>query len=116
MIRILKYFKWHYWVIVALIVGIVVAQVQIDLILPEYMGEIVKLVTSYGTQEEIWQAGWKMILCAAGGFLCTVAASFLTARLAAGFSQILRKKVFDKVESFSLEEISTFSTASLITR
>lgn len=117
MLRILKYFKWYYWVMTAFIVGIVFGQVQLDLILPEYMAEIVDLITTPGsTIDEIWQVGWKMLVISFGSLVCTIVASFLAARLASGFSQILRKKVFDKVESFSLQEISTFSTASLITR
>ena len=36
--------------------------------------------------------------------------------MAAGFAELLRDKVFRKVESFSMNEINKFSTASLITR
>jgi ATP-binding cassette subfamily B protein len=46
----------------------------------------------------------------------TVAVGYLSARVAAGLSRNLRKKVFDKVEGFSNAEFDKFSTASLITR
>lgn len=41
---------------------------------------------------------------------------FLAARIAASFSKRLRSQLFEKVDSFSMEEINRFSTASLITR
>ena len=48
--------------------------------------------------------------------LCAMAAAYLAARTATGTARDLRKDVFEKVESFSNEEFSKFSTASLITR
>ncbi|HOO28353.1 MAG TPA: ABC transporter ATP-binding protein, partial [Lachnospiraceae bacterium] len=65
---------------------------------------------------EIWAAGSRMLLCAAGSFAAAAAVGFLAARLAASFSQRIRSLLFSKVDSFSMEEISRFSTASLITR
>lgn len=117
MIRILKNFKWYYWLMLALMIGIIVGQVQFDLVLPDYMSEIVSLVTTPGSaMSEIWRVGLIMIGCAFGSMVCTVLASFIAARMAAGFAELLRSKVFRKVESFSMNEINQFSTASLITR
>lgn len=117
MIKILKYFKWYYWLIALAIVGVVVGQVQLDLLLPELMADIVAAATTPGsTVDAIWDAGLKMLACSLGSVLCTILASFLASRLAAGFSQILRGKIFEKVESFSMAEMNSFSTASLITR
>ena len=65
---------------------------------------------------ELWRVGLIMIACAFGSLVCTVLASFIAARMAAGFAELLRDKVFRKVESFSMNEINKFSTASLITR
>lgn len=117
MIKVLKYFKWYYWLIALAIVGVVVGQVQLDLLLPELMADIVAAATTPGsTVDAIWDAGLKMLACSLGSILCTILASFLASRLAAGFSQILRGKIFEKVESFSMAEMNSFSTASLITR
>ena len=117
MIRILKNFKWYYWLMLALMLLIIVGQVQLDLIVPEYMSQIVSLVTTPGSEmSEIWRVGLIMIACAFGSLVCTVLASFIAARMAAGFAELLRDKVFRKVESFSMNEINKFSTASLITR
>lgn len=48
--------------------------------------------------------------------LCAVGSSFLASRTATGACRNMRKDVFARVESFSSEEFSRFSTASLITR
>ncbi len=50
------------------------------------------------------------------GSLCAVGSSFLSSRTATGACRNIRADVFKRVESFSSEEFSRFSTASLITR
>ncbi len=52
-------------------------------------------------------------LCAS---LAAMASSFLAARTATGACRNMRDDIFTRVESFSSEEFSKFSTASLITR
>ena len=51
--------------------------------------------------------------CSSG---CTIAAMFMSSKIAAYFSKVLRSKVFNKVERYSLAEFDKFSTASLVTR
>ena len=51
--------------------------------------------------------------CSSG---CTIAAMFMSSKIAAYFSKVLRSKVFKKVEGYSLAEFDKFSTASLVTR
>ena len=57
-----------------------------------------------------------MLLVTLLGTICTIGSSFLSAKVGIGFSRDLRKKVFEKVESFSLTEVNEIGTASLITR
>lgn len=64
----------------------------------------------------IWHTGLLMLLLSLLSAASTVAVGYLSARTAAGLSRNLRKKVFNKVESFSNAEFDKFSTASLITR
>ena len=117
MISLFKNYKWQYWVITIVMAVVIFFRVEFDLALPEYMAEIISFITMHGsTMSQVWSAGLKMVGIAFGSLACTVIATFLAARIASGFGAILRKKVFDKVESFSMEEINKFSTASLITR
>ncbi|MBR2372577.1 MAG: ABC transporter ATP-binding protein [Clostridia bacterium] len=117
MISILKNYKWQYWLMTLVMAVVIFFRVEFDLALPEYMSEIISLITIPGsTMSQVWSVGLKMVGISLASLLCTAVATFLSARIASGFGAILRKKVFDKVESFSLEEINKFSTASLITR
>lgn len=95
----------------------IVTQVWLDLKLPDYMSEITRLVQTPGSQiSAIWTAGGFMLLCTLGSVMAAIIVGFIAARVAASFSQRLRSLLFGKVASFSMEEISRFSTSSLITR
>ena len=117
MFRILKRLKAAEWLQAAISLVFIVAQVWLDLKLPDYMSEITRLSQMPGSAvSEIWLAGGKMLLCALGSVISAVIVGFFAARIAASFSQRLRSQLFSKVDSFSMEEINRFSTDSLITR
>ena len=117
MIRIFRHLRTKEWCFVILSVLFIVAQVWLDLRLPEYMTEITALVQTEGSEmAEIYSAGGKMLLCALGSLITSVVVGFFAAQVAANLSRRLRREIFEKVESFSMEKISGFSTDSLITR
>lgn len=117
MFKLLRYLKLREWLYFLVSLVFIVAQVFLDLKLPDYMSRITTLVeTSGSAMGDIWRAGGMMLLCSLGSLASSVAVCFLASRIAASFSKRLRAAMFDKVESFSLEEINAFSTASLITR
>ena len=118
MFRVLKLLKVREWIFALLAVGLIVLQVWLDLTMPDYMATITKLAVtgSSANMGELWKNGAFMLACALGSALSAVAVGFFVARIAAAVSFRLRAQVFDKVESFSMEEINRFSTASLITR
>lgn len=117
MIKIFKYLKSREWMLILASLIFIVAQVWLDLRLPDYMSEITKLTqTPESAMQDIWLAGGKMLLCALGSLVSSVTVGFFAAQIAARFSKRLRGLVFNKVEDFSMEEINRFSTASLITR
>lgn len=64
----------------------------------------------------IIKTGLFMLLIALGGAAATVGVGYISARIAAGVAQRIRRDVFKKVESFSNNEFDKFSTSSLITR
>lgn len=117
MTKMLKRLNGREWLMFAASLVFIVAQVWLDLEIPGHMSEITKLVQTPGSEmAEIWSVGGIMLLCALGSLAASVVVGFISARIAAGFSQRLRSDLFNKVDSFSMEEISRFSTASLITR
>lgn len=115
--RILKYLSKKEWAFIGISLVFIVAQVWLDLKLPDYMSTITMLVQTKGSaMREILSAGGSMLACALGSLAASVAVAVLAAKTAANFSARLRELLFGKVQSFSMEEISGFSTASLITR
>lgn len=95
----------------------IVAQVWLDLRLPDYMSEITRLVETPGSaMNEVLTAGAKMLGCAAGSLGCAMIVAVISAHIGINFSAELREKLFRRVQDFSMEEIADFSIASLITR
>jgi len=116
-LKIFKTMKKRDWLLILIAVVFIVAQVWLDLKMPDYMQRITMLVQTEGSEmHDILVAGGKMLICALGSLIASVAVAVLAARIASDFGADLRQKLFNKVQSFSMEEIGRFSTASLITR
>jgi len=64
----------------------------------------------------MWHIGSIMLALAFAGALASVTVGLISARIAAGLGRDLRRRQFERVESFSSAEFDKFSTASLITR
>ncbi|MEK3657969.1 ABC transporter ATP-binding protein [Paenibacillus sp. FSL F4-0236] len=117
MLKLLKNLEPKEWFLFGISLMFIIAQVWLDLELPDYMSDITRLIQTPGSEmNEILVAGGWMLLCALGSLATSVVVAGIAARIAADLSARLRSKLFDKVQSFSMEEISNFSTASLITR
>ena len=116
MLKLLKYFKPIEWLMIFLIVGLVVLQVELTLTIPEYLEDIIALIGQSATSGEIWKVGGIMIGLAACEVVVIIAINYLTSHVGAGLARTIRRKVFGQVEDFSMQEISKFSTSSLITR
>lgn len=117
MLKILKYIKPKEWAMVAVGFLFIVLQVGLDLLLPDFMSKITTLVQTPGsTMGAVMATGGKMLLCALGSVASAIVIGYLAARIAAGFGRRLRSMMFEKVDSFSMEEMNRFSTSSLITR
>lgn len=117
MFKMLKNLTWKEWLMATVSVVFIVAQVWLDLKLPEYMSQITSLLTTGSdNMSEIWKNGGFMIACAVGSALMSVVVGFFAARIAAKLGLIIRGKVYSKIQKFSKSEMKHFSTASLITR
>ncbi len=117
MIKLLRYMKGREWLFFLVSLVFIVSQVWLDLKLPDYMSQITTLVETKGSaMADIWASGGMMLLCSLGSLVSSVIVCYFASSIAASFSRRLRAAMFDKVESFSMEEINAFSTASLITR
>ena len=116
MAHLLKYLRTKDWLFALFSVGFIVMQVWLEIKVPDYTKEISIILTGGGSMRDIWINGGWMIACAFGSVACSVITSWFVAQIAANFSARLRDAIYCKVQTFSLEEVNKFSTASLITR
>lgn len=117
MIKLFRYLRKKDWLFVCISLCFIVFQVWLDLRLPDYMAEITRLIqTPDSALSSVVWAGMKMLACALLSMAAMFVVGYFVAQVAAGLSKRLREAVYDKVISFSMEEMGKFSTASLITR
>ncbi len=117
MFKLMKNFEKKDYLLIILVIFLIIAQVWLDLKMPDYMSEITMLVKTEGSKmSDILYNGGLMILCSFGSLISTIISGYFLALLASGFSSKLREKIFYKVENLSIDKIKQFETSSLITR
>ncbi len=118
MIKLLKNFKFKDWLIVLMCILLTYINVQLELKIPDYMSEITTLIQTNSStmSHDILVQGMWMTLFAFGSFICAGISIYFASKLSSSFSLNVRSKIFNKVESFGIEEMKKFSTPSLITR
>ncbi len=115
MIKLFRFLK-IYRITIAFVFVLVFLQSLANLYLPTLMADIVDKGIVKNDTAYILRVGGVMLLVTVGGTICSVIASFYSARIATGFGRLIRRKIFTHVENFSLHEFDTVGTASLITR
>ncbi len=95
---------------------VIYLQVMANLQLPNYMAQIINEGILAEDMNRIYAYGGAMLLITFGGSLAAITTGYLVARIASGFTRDIRKKVFERVESFSAGDINKFSVSSLLTR
>jgi ATP-binding cassette subfamily B protein len=104
-----------------LIGGVIIAQVYLNLLLPDYMGKIQTIIQNKSSGDAsreidvLIQGGW-MILISFGVISLAMTQNYLGAILSAYTGRELRRQVFSKVNSFELADFDKFGTSTLITR
>ncbi len=115
--HIFKVINSKEYFIIGICIFLIACQVVLEVHIPNNMGEITELIyseTASFDQELI--LGRNMLVFAIMSLLCAVTVSFFISKVGADLDRKLRKKVFDKIISFSLQEVGEFGTSSLIAR
>jgi len=112
---ILKYIKPSKWLIVY-IITLTLAGTLFELYIPTLMANVVDIGIlnsdiPYIIKTGVWMLGFSVM-----AILVTILSSYLSSKVAVGFGRDLRRALFINVESFSVETLDKFGTASLITR
>ncbi|MGO2539925.1 MAG: ABC transporter ATP-binding protein [Specibacter sp.] len=86
------------------------------LYLPTLNADIIDDGVVKGQIDVIMNLGLWMLLITAGQVVCAIAATYLSAHLAMGVGRQIRRDLFNKVETFSSQEVGIIGAPSLITR
>lgn len=121
MLKTLKYLK-PYRLGVAVVFTLVALRAILDLLLPNFLGQIVSeglglgQVVSEPNLSKIFYYAGLMLAATLISIGVTIFGGYLESKISAGFARNLRRAVYEKIESFSLREMDHFTTSSLITR
>lgn len=117
MIKLLKKMRKKERLMALVCVLLVLGQIYFDLRLPDYMSNLTVLIKTPGsTMKDILQTGGQMLGCTLVSAFFAVLCGFLSSKVAAGFSYVVRENVFHKVADFGQKEMLEFSVPSLINR
>lgn len=103
----------------AVLIGIVALQLfstVATLYLPTLNADIIDDGVVKGDTSVIYALGGWMLLIALGQVVCSILATYLSAKLAMTVGRQIRDDLFVTVESFSAREVGSFGAPSLITR
>jgi len=115
LLKLMRYLR-PYQILIVLVLTLILFQSLSELYLPTLMADIIDKGVVNQDTPYIWKIGGLMLLVAALGTICSIAASYYSAKVSMSFGKDLRHKVFSHVENFTLQEFDRFGTASLITR
>lgn len=117
MLKLLKRLNRREWLVIAVSIVFIAAQVGFELAIPGYMTQITTALETKGTGAgDILRPGGVMLLCSLLIMASSIIVGYLAAHVAAGFSARIRGKVFNRVMAYSSADISKFSIPSLLTR
>ena len=113
---ILKYLNPKQWVLVCVCAVFIGIQVYLDLRIPDYMNAMTDAILNGTAQELMWNYGMGMAGCALLSLAVSLVAGYLAAYITSQLCRELRRRQFDRVQTFSSEDVGELSIASLITR
>ena len=95
---------------------LIIGEVFIEVLIPFYTAQLVNLIKDGAEMSAVLHLGLILVLMALVSLSFGGAAGFAGARASTGFARNLRKDLFEKIQSFSFENIDRFSAPSLVTR
>lgn len=111
LLRFIKYKK-------SFIVGFLAKTVEVvlELFLPIFMAALIEDGLKNGNNESAYMMVGLIVIFASLGYMSTLFAHKLTARVSQDFAKNLRQAIFYQVQDLSLEDSNNFSSSSLINR
>ncbi|WP_162140215.1 ABC transporter ATP-binding protein [Haploplasma axanthum] len=112
--RLLRYIKYRKSFITGFLIKTV--EVVLELFLPIFMAALMKKGLEGGNYKDGYLMVGLIVLFCSLGYMSTVFAHKLAAKVSQDFAKNLRQAVFYKVQDLSIEDTNEFSSSSLINR
>ena len=95
---------------------LIIGEVFFEVLIPFYTARLVNNIKAGVEMGEMLRLGLILVVMALLSLACGAVAGYTCANASTGFGKNLRRDVFEKIQSFSFENIDKFSTSSLVTR
>ena len=115
--NITRFIHRREWLLALIAVLSIVAQVYLDLKVPEYMENITLTISTPGSElRDVVSDGTFMLAAALASMVCAIITGFCTAIFGTTLARRLRAGVYYKTFDLSSAEVNHIGTDSLITR
>ena len=99
-----------------LTIFLMIGEAAIETAIPFITANLVNKLRVGSDMREVVMTGLLLVLLAMVSLACGGLAAVTCAKASAGFSKNLRNDIFDKIQTYSFENIDKFSSSSLVTR
>lgn len=94
----------------------IIGEVFLEVIIPFITSRMVNGIKASAPMGEVTRTGLILLAMALVSLACGGIAAFTCSKASSGFAKNLRHDIFEKIQSFSFENVDKFSEASLVTR
>ncbi|WP_036730506.1 ABC transporter ATP-binding protein [Peptoniphilus mikwangii] len=94
----------------------VIVEVFMDIAIPYLMSLIIDRGITLGSKEDLFKMGFLLILCVIIALFSGILSGYFATKASSGLAKNLRYAMFKKIQSYSFEDIDSFSKGSLVTR
>ena len=116
LIPLLRRFLAPYRRLLVVVVALSLVGTMASLFLPSLNAAIIDNGVARGDIGYIWDTGVMMLAVSVLQVICTIAGTYVGARVAMSFGRDVREAIFGRVLAFSAREVNRFGAPSLITR
>lgn len=95
---------------------LMVGEAAIETVIPFITANLVNKLRAGSDMNDVITTGLLLVLLAMVSLACGGVAALTSSKASAGFSKNLRNDIFDKIQTYSFENIDKFSPSSLVTR
>ncbi len=91
-------------------------EVIIECIIPFVTADLVNSIDAGAEISEVIKTGLMLVVFAVASLSCGAIAGYASAKASSGFAKNLRHDAFEKIQTYSFQNIDKFSSSSLVTR